>query len=132
MDHIRSSCRFCYFIFQENDWREIFVPKIPSVKITDLAKAMAPRTKIKIIGIRPGEKIHELMCPNEYHHLTLEFKDHYTIIPSPDYNYEKNFLMNDLNEKGKKVSSNFEYNSGTNENFLILKQIKKLMKNWSN
>ena len=106
---------------------EIFVPKIPSVKITDLAKAMAPHLKTKIIGIRPGEKIHELMCPNEYHHLTLEFKDHYTIIPSPDYNYEKkNFLVNDLNEKGKKVSSNFEYNSGTNKNFLSLKQIKKI------
>ena len=105
---------------------EIFVPKIPSVKITDLAKAMSPRTKIKIIGIRPGEKIHELMCHKDSAHQTIEFKDHYTIIPSPDYNYEKkNFLMNDLNEK-EKVSSNFEYNSGTNENFLSLKQIKKI------
>ena len=54
---------------------EIFVPKIPSVKIVDLAKAMAPNLKTKIVGIRPGEKIHELMCPNEYHHLTIEFKN---------------------------------------------------------
>ena len=100
---------------------EIFVPKIPSVKITDLAQAMAPHLKTKIVGIRPGEKIHELMCPNEYHHLTLEFKNHYTIIPSPDNNFEeKNFLIDNFNEKGKKVSSDFEYNSGTNNNFLSI------------
>ena len=63
---------------------EIFVPKIPSAKITDLAKAMAPNLRMKIVGIRPGEKIHELMCPNEYHHLTFEFKNYFKIIPSAD------------------------------------------------
>ena len=112
---------------------EIFVPKIPSVKITDLAKAMAPHLEIKIIGIRPGEKIHELMCPNEYHHLTLEFKDHYTIIPSPDYNYEKkNFLVNDLNEKGKKFHQISNIIRARIKIFYLLNKLKKLMMNWSN
>ena len=55
---------------------ETFIPKIPSVKIMDLAKAMAPNLGLKIVGIRPGEKIHELMCPNEFNHDTLEFEDH--------------------------------------------------------
>ena len=108
---------------------EIFVPKIPSVKIVDLAKAMAPNLKTKIVGIRPGEKIHELMCPNEYHHLTLEFKNHFKIIPSPDnHDSKKNFLIDNLGEKGKKVSSDFEYSSGLNDNFLSINQINKINK----
>ena len=61
---------------------EIFIPKIPSIKIIDLAKAMAPNIKIKYIGIRPGEKLHEVMCPKDDAHLTYNFKDHYVIYPS--------------------------------------------------
>jgi len=61
---------------------EIFVPKIPSVKITDLADAMAPKIKPKIIGIRPGEKLHELMCPQNSANYTIEFKNFYIITPS--------------------------------------------------
>ena len=61
---------------------EIFVPKIPSVRIIDLAKAMAPELPLKIIGIRPGEKLHEVMCPKDDSHLTLEFESHYVIKPS--------------------------------------------------
>jgi len=61
---------------------EIFIPKIPSVRIVDLAKAMAPDLSIKIIGIRPGEKLHEIMCPADDSHLTIEYDDHYVITPS--------------------------------------------------
>lgn len=108
---------------------EIFVPKIPSIKIVDLAKAMAPNLKTKIVGIRPGEKIHELMCPNEYHHLTLEFKNHFKIIPSPNNDdKKKDFLMDNSGEKGKKVSSNFEYSSGSNKDFLSIQQIAEINK----
>ena len=118
---------FVFMSFQRMVGGEIFVPKIPSVKITDLAKAMAPNLKTKIVGIRPGEKIHELMCPNEYHHLTLEFKNHFKIIPSPDNNdTKKNFLIDNSGEKGKKVPSNFEYSSGLNKNFLSIEQINKI------
>tara|TARA_Y100000590_G_scaffold247486_1_gene278124 strand:+ start:107 stop:1114 length:1008 start_codon:yes stop_codon:yes gene_type:complete len=108
---------------------ETFIPKIPSVKIMDLAKAMAPKLDVKVVGIRPGEKIHELMCPNEFSHDTLEFDDHYVIFPSPK-NFDKkvNFILNKIGEKGKKVHSNFEYESGTNKKFLTVKEIK----DWNN
>ena len=106
---------------------EIFVPKIPSAKITDLAKAMAPNLRMKIIGIRPGEKIHELMCPNEYHHLTFEFKNYFKIIPSADDGRKKNYLIDNSSDKGKKVPSDFEYSSGSNKDFLSIQQIKKII-----
>ena len=67
---------------------EIFVPKIPSIKIVDLAKAMNPKAKIKLIGIRPGEKIHEQMCPKESSSHTLEF-DNFFIIFSSDVDIDK-------------------------------------------
>ncbi len=106
---------------------EIFVPKIPSIKITDLAKAMAPNLKIKIIGIRAGEKLHEVMCPNDSHFLTLEFKNHYIIFPSPrHFDNNKNFALNLKGEKGKKVNSEFEYSSEKNKHFLKVSEIKKL------
>ena len=87
---------------------------------------MAPNLKTKIVGIRPGEKIHELMCPNEYHHLTLNLRN--TInnsLPTID-SKNKNFLVDNSGEIGKRVSSEFEYSSGTNNHFLSLDQIKKI------
>ncbi len=61
---------------------EIFIPKIPSVRITDLAEACGPGLKQDIVGIRPGEKMHEVMCPGDDSHHTLEFDDHFVITPS--------------------------------------------------
>ena len=120
---------FVFMSFRNMIGGEVFVPKIPSVKIVDLARAMAPNLKTKIVGIRPGEKIHELMCPNEYYHLTLEFKDYFKIIPSPDnLDSKKNFLIDNFGERGKKVSPDFEYSSGSNDNFLSINQINKINK----
>ena len=68
--------------FERMQWGEIFVPKIPSMKIVDLATTMAPNLPIKIIGVRAGEKLHEVMCPGDNYHLTLEFSDHYVIMPT--------------------------------------------------
>jgi len=68
--------------FERMKGGEIFVPKIPSVRITDLAKAMAPDLACKIVGIRPGEKLHEVMCPRDDSHLTVEFADHYVVKPT--------------------------------------------------
>lgn len=108
---------------------EIFVPKIPSIKIIDLAKSMAPNLKLKIVGVRPGEKIHELMCPNETHHLTLNFKNYYVIFPSPaNFEKKKNFLINAMGEKGLKVKSDFEYSSDKNNHFLNINEIRKFNK----
>jgi UDP-N-acetylglucosamine 4,6-dehydratase/5-epimerase len=104
---------------------EIFVPKIPSVRIVDLAKAMAPGLPIKIIGIRPGEKLHEIMCPADDSHLTLEFDDHFVISPSINFFSEKDnfFSSNALGESGQPVKQGFKYDSGTNPHFLSLDEI---------
>ncbi len=104
---------------------EIFVPKIPSVKIIDLAKSLSNKLPMKIVGIRPGEKLHEVMCPADDSHLTIEFKDHFVICPSITfYNRNNDFTVNALNESGKLVDQGFEYNSGKNHHFLSVQEIK--------
>ncbi len=105
---------------------EVFVPKIKSFKIIDIAKAIDPKAKIKIIGIRPGEKVHEILCPKDESHLTIEFKNYYIIKPTIGLEIKNNYQLNPLKEKGKFVSKNFEYSSSENE-FLNVKQIKKLL-----
>lgn len=97
---------------------EIFVPKIPSVRITVLATAMAPQLPQKIVGIRPGEKLHEVMCPADDSHLTLEFSDHYVITPAIQFVDMVGFSRNLLDEQGAPVVQGLEYNSGTNPCFL--------------
>ena len=75
-------------------------------------KAMAPKLPIEIIGIRPGEKIHEVMCPSDDSHLTIEFEDHFVICPSIIYfSRENEFTSNLIGEKGVLVEQGFEYNS---------------------
>jgi UDP-N-acetylglucosamine 4,6-dehydratase len=104
---------------------EIFVPKIPSVRIADLAKAMAPDLAIKIIGIRPGEKLHEIMCPADDSHLTVEFKDYFVIAPSITFfTRDNDFTSNAIGDIGKIVEQGYEYNSGTNPHFLNLDEIR--------
>ncbi len=104
---------------------EIFVPKIPSVRIADLAKAMAPDLAIKIIGIRPGEKLHEIMCPADDSHLTVEFKDYLVIAPSITFfTRDNDFTSNAIGDIGKIVEQGYEYNSGTNPHFLNLDEIR--------
>jgi UDP-N-acetylglucosamine 4,6-dehydratase len=107
---------------------EIFVPKIPSVKITELAKAMAPNLKIKIIGMRPGEKIHEVMCPADESHLTLEFKDHFVIKPTIQFSHIVDFTTNADGEKGVPVEPGFEYSSGSNTLWMNDEDILKMIK----
>lgn len=105
---------------------EIFVPKIPSVKITDLASAIAPDVPTTVIGIRPGEKLHETMCPLDDSHLTLEFHDHYVITPTIKMFRDVHFEKNNIDEIGEKVARGFAYNSGNNPEFLDVEAICKL------
>jgi len=112
--------------FERMHGGEIFVPKIPSIRVVDLATAMAPQLKQKFIGIRPGEKLHEVMCPADDSHLTLEFKDHYVLRPSISFNVSPNdnqFSVNKLGEKGAEVELGFEYQSGSNSWFLTSEEI---------
>lgn len=111
--------------FERMHGGEIFVPKIPSVRITDLAKAIAPELPHDIVGIRPGEKLHEIMCPSDDSHLTMEFDDHFVLCPSIRfYDGDQSFDENRLGEKGQPVARGFEYNSGTNPTFLDVDEIR--------
>ena len=101
---------------------EILVPKIPSYKITDVAKAISAKAKLKKIGIRPGEKIHEEMITSSDSQDTYDFGKYYAIIVP---NFIKNYKKNKL----KKVNTGFSYNSGTNKDFLNVAELKKLIKN---
>jgi UDP-N-acetylglucosamine 4,6-dehydratase/5-epimerase len=110
--------------FQRMQGGEIFVPKIPSIRITDLAHAMAPDTATRVIGIRPGEKLHEVMCPADDSHLTIEFDDHYVIGPTIRfYHRDTDFSRNALGESGRPVTPGFEFNSGKNPHFLSVDEI---------
>ena len=104
---------------------EIFVPKIPSVRITDLAEAMAPGMPTNVIGIRPGEKLHETMCPADDSHLTVEFQDHFVLRPTIKfYRGDIDYLTNNIEERGAAVAQGFEYSSGTNPHFLNVEEIR--------
>lgn len=105
---------------------EIFVPKIPSVRLLDLAEAIAPEVPIRIVGIRPGEKLHETMCPQDDSHLTLEFDDHFVITPTIKFFRYVNYEINHLGEQGRAVSKGFSYNSGNNPIFLNVDEIREL------
>ncbi len=107
---------------------EIFVPKIPSMYITDLAKALAPNLPHKIVGIRPGEKLHEIMCPADDSHLTLEFNDHFVIKPTIQFSDISDFSVNRLGEVGTPVEQGFEYNSGNNKQWLTKEQFLDMIK----
>lgn len=103
---------------------EIFVPKLPSVRIVDLARAMAPELPQRIVGIRPGEKLHEVMCPGDDSHLTIEFADHFVIRPSITFtNRNNHFDRNAVGDSGQPVELGFEYNSGSNPHFLSPEEI---------
>ena len=101
---------------------ELFVPKIPSMKITDLAKAICPDCKTKIVGKRPGEKLHEVMVPKDDAYNAVEFED-YFVIKSPFRNFERRF------NGGEEVSEDFEYSSRTNPWVLSTEEMKEMVEN---
>lgn len=106
---------------------EIFVPKIPSIRIVDLVKSMLPSGHFHVVGIRPGEKLHEVMCPHDDSHLTIEFDKHYLIRPSIRFHREKiDYLRSAMDEVGKPVPFGFEYSSGGNPVFLTPEQIGEM------
>jgi UDP-N-acetylglucosamine 4,6-dehydratase/5-epimerase len=126
---LEDGVKFVLKDFERMQGGEIFVPKIPSMYMTELAEAMAPELPHKIIGIRPGEKLHEIMCPADDSHLTLEFHDHFVICPTIQFAHKTDFTTNMIGEKGTKVAQGFEYNSGNNTEWLehseFLEMVKK-------
>jgi len=110
---------------------EIFVPKIPSYKILDVAKAISPNAKLKFIGIRPGEKLHEEMITLSDSPNTVEFNSYYVILPDHkflEWNINK-FLKKNKKDIGKFCDYGFNYSSENNRNFLTVEKLKKLIVN---
>jgi UDP-N-acetylglucosamine 4,6-dehydratase/5-epimerase len=120
---VQQGVNFVLRNFERMHGGEIFVPKIPSVKVVDLARALASDLPHRIIGIRPGEKLHEIMCPADDSHLTLEFDDHYVIKPTIQFSGHVDFATNRLGERGRPVAQGFEFHSGRNTHFLGVEEI---------
>ena len=122
---LEQSVKFVLKSFERMKGSEIFVPKLPTIKIIDILKAY--NLKPNIIGIRPGEKLHETLCIKDESNQTIEFKDHYVIIPASSISSKNNFKTNKLNEKGKDVSGEFYYDSFSNKEIFDQKKIKEII-----
>ncbi|MCF7362830.1 UDP-N-acetylglucosamine 4,6-dehydratase (inverting) [Vibrio diazotrophicus] len=104
---------------------EIFIPKIPSYKILDVAKAVAPECEIRMVGIRPGEKVHEEMITDTDSLNTIDLGKYYAILPSVSFTYsEEQYLAH---HKAKKVPFGFKYNSGTNTEWETVESLRELV-----
>ena len=107
---------------------EIFVPKIPSVRIVDLAEAIAPECEQKVVGIRPGEKLHEEMITETDAMNTIEFDDYFVILPSMEFWDVPTFTAR---FNGRPCPPGFKYNSGTNDRWLSVQQIRDLVEDYA-
>jgi nucleoside-diphosphate-sugar epimerase len=121
--NMKDAIQFVINALTKSKGGEVFVPKIPSFYITDLAKAVSPNCKIKIIGIREGEKIHEEMISKNESYRTVDLGNYYAILNSRILKYYKN---------NKFLKSNFAYRSNTNKDFLTVEQLKKIINNFQN
>jgi UDP-N-acetylglucosamine 4,6-dehydratase (inverting) len=122
---LEQACKMVLWSFQNCQGGEIFVPKIPSFRIVDLANSIDPTKKIKFIGIRPGEKLHEEMITQNDSYNTVDLgKDYYAILNSSDPALLKKYFMK---KNVKKVEKNFCYESSRNPKFLSQSQLKKMI-----
>ncbi|ARR04519.1 UDP-N-acetylglucosamine 4,6-dehydratase [Campylobacter vicugnae] len=125
---LEDGVKFVLKNFERMHGGELFIPKIPSMKITDLAATLAPNLPIKLIGIRPGEKLHEIMISADDTLHSLEFDDHYVITPSIRfYDKETDFAINKLGQKGSSIKSGFEYRSDNNTQWLNQQSLKEMI-----
>jgi UDP-N-acetylglucosamine 4,6-dehydratase len=104
----------------------LYIPKIPSVRVVDLVKSFGPQIGIKIIGIRPGEKLHEIMCTADDAGRTYDFKGYFLIAPAIEFSHQIDFSVDGFGEKAQLVDSRFEYHSGNNEHFLTVQELVRL------
>lgn len=123
---LEDGVKFVLNNFKRMHGGEIFVPKIPSMKMTELALALAPNLPHKIIGIRPGEKMHEVMITANDH--VVEFEDYYVITPTIQFAHQVDFTVNALGQKGKDIGIGFEYDSLNNKEYLTNEQFLEMLK----
>ena len=129
MISLEQAIDFVRFAFEEMQGGEIYVKKIPSIKVTDIAKTIAPRAKLRIIGIQPGEKLHEQMISKEEINSTFEYTNYYKILPQTNKSSKNKLLI----KNGKKVSEGFVYSSDNNKDWMTKSDLKKwINKNTNN
>jgi UDP-N-acetylglucosamine 4,6-dehydratase len=123
---LEQGVKFVLKNFERMQGGEIFVPKIPSMKIVDLAKALCPECELKIVGIRPGEKLHEVMITRDDR--CVEFDDHFVIKPTITFSFEADYTKNAIGEIGKEKEIGFEYSSDKNDWWLTREEFLELAK----
>jgi len=124
---LEDGVKFVLDNFERMHGGEIFIPKIPSMKMTDLATALAPNLPHKIIGIRPGEKMHEVMITAD--DSVVEFDTYYVITPTIQFAHEADFTINALGQKGTNIGIGFEYNSLNNKEWFTNEQFLEMVEN---
>jgi len=125
---LQDGCEMVFYAIEKAWGGEVFIPKIPSYKITDVATAIAPELEQKVVGIRPGEKLHEEMITSSDSYNTVDLGKYYAILPqkSPYSQYSKNDYKNAFN--GLDVPDGFSYNSGNNTEWESIESLRELMK----
>ena len=124
MISLEQGVELVFHAFEDMVGGEIYVKKIPSMKVTDLGKVVAPDASQEIIGIRPGEKIHEQMIGEEDSLSTYEYKEHFKILPVINGWGDDPLRIKD----GKRVASDFTYNSGTNDEWMTSEDLLDWLK----
>lgn len=122
---LQSGVDMVMFAIENHLGGEIFVPKIPSYQILDLAKAIAPECEIRIVGIRPGEKLHEEMITDTDSLNSIDLGEYYAILPSVSFNYSEDDFIS--HHGAKKLPFGFKYNSGTNDHWETVSSLQKLI-----
>lgn len=122
---LEQAVKFVTHCFDVMVGGEIFVPKIPSVRVVDLAKAIAPECRQDVTGIRPGEKLHEEMIPEELAHDTVEFQKYFVICPA-FHEWSMNLCIEAKNEPGKRCPDGFAYSSDSNDKWLTINDLRQM------
>jgi UDP-N-acetylglucosamine 4,6-dehydratase/5-epimerase len=117
---LEQGVELVWHAFEDMQGGEIYVKKIPSMKVVDVAKSVAPEAKHKIVGIRPGEKLHEQMIGSEDSYFTYEYPEHYKILPAIHDWSDDPFRIKD----GIKVPEGFEYSSINNSEWMSIEELR--------
>lgn len=124
---LEQGARFVIRCIEQMQGGEVFVPKIPSMSIMDLARAVAPEAKINITGIRPGEKLHELLISEDEARCAVELEDMFVVMPSTSLPVGGRLLGRDWESRGSQLPDGFRYASNTNPQWLTIEQIQEII-----
>jgi UDP-N-acetylglucosamine 4,6-dehydratase len=124
---LEQGVRFVIRCIEQMHGGEVFVPKIPSMAIMDLARAIAPGSNVKYTGIRPGEKLHEVLISDDEARNAVDLDDMYVVMPATSLPIRSKPLGRDWESQGKPLADGFRYASNTNEQWLTIEQIQEMV-----